>query len=89
MREEEGDIPHFDAITISFVEDLDRSLLKLISTAHRFRIHTQEIKDTTKHTSETRIIKCNPLNRSRSIRINDALTQEFMESELVVVYINE
>lgn len=30
----------------------------------------------------------NPLNRSRRIKINDALTQKFMESEPIVVYIN-
>ena len=34
------------------------------------------------------IIKSNPLNRSRSIKINDALTHIFMESEPTVVYIN-
>lgn len=29
MRENEGDLPHSDDITQSFVEDLDLSLLKL------------------------------------------------------------
>ena len=42
-----------------------------------------------KHKSATSIIKCNPLNRSRSIKINEALTQAFMESESTIVYINE
>jgi len=43
----------------------------------------------TKHKCVVSIIKCNPLNRSRSIKINEALTQTFMESELEVVYINK
>ena len=43
----------------------------------------------TKHKSATSIIKCNSLNRSRSIKINEALTQAFMESEPTVVYINK
>jgi len=49
----------------------------------------QEMKDMTKHTCTTSIIEINPLNRSRRIKINDALTQKFMESESIVVYINE
>lgn len=88
MREEEGD-PRYYAITHSFVEDLDRLLLNLSPTTHSIWIRTQEAKNTTKHTSETSIIKCNPLNRSRSIKINEALTQEFMESEPTIVYINK
>ena len=42
-----------------------------------------------KHTSTTSIIEINPLNRPRSIKLYDALTQTFMESEATIVYINE
>lgn len=42
-----------------------------------------------KHKTATSIIKCNPINRSRSIKINEALTQAFMENEPTVVYINK
>ena len=45
-------------------------------------------QDTKKHTS-TNSIESDLLNLSRSIKINDALTQKFMERELEVVYINE
>jgi len=89
MREEEGDLPHSNAITHSFVEDVDRLFLGLSPTTHSIWIPTQEVKDTTKCTSTTRIIECNLLNRSMSIKINDALTQEIMESEPTIVYINE
>ena len=52
-------------------------------------MHEKNIKDATKNTSTTSIIESNPLNRSRRIKINDALTQTIMESEPIVVYINE
>jgi len=72
-------------------------LLKILITfssgsvlaSHSIWIFAQDAKDTIKHKSEKNIIKCNPLNKSRSIKINEALTQEFMESEPAVVYINK
>ena len=88
MREEEGDIPRSDAMMYSLVEYLDCLLLRLKSTAHSVWILAQEIKDTTKHTNKNIIIERNPLNRSRRIKINDALTHTFIESEPAVVYIN-
>ena len=48
----------------------------------------QEIKDTTKNTNTNSIIENDPLKRSRSIKINDALSHIIMEIEPVVVYIN-
>ena len=34
-------------------------------------------------------MQSNPLNRSRSIKTNDALTQTFMENEPTIVYNNK
>ena len=89
MREEEDGLARSDAIMYTFLKISNFLCLRLIFTAHNIWIPAQEIKDTTKHTSTTSIIKSKQLNKSRSIKINDALTQTFTESELVVVHINE
>jgi hypothetical protein len=88
MREEEDGLPRSDAITISFVEDLESLAPQACSYCSQCLNTCTRDQDTTKHTSTNSIIKSNLLNRSRSIKINDALTYTFMENEPTVVYIN-
>jgi len=74
MREEEDDLPCYDVITYSLLRTSNHLHLKLSSTAHSIQIPTQGTKDTTKNTSTNSITKSNPLNRLKSIKINDTLT---------------
>ena len=88
MREEEDGLPHSDAITYSFFEDLESLAPQTRSYCSQHLNSYTRDQDTTKNTSTNNIIESNLLNRSRRIKINDALTYTFMENEPTVVYIN-
>jgi len=78
MRKEEDGLPHSDAIMHSFVEDFE----SLAPQAQLYCSHCldnvtrdQRHNEAYKHNKHN---QSNLLNRSRSIKINDALTKTFM-----------